>query len=62
MVLQVLDLVSTTSEPFYGDCPTQYTDLDVNASNHTTCTVLPQGILIQEILYSLILKTSKCFI
>ncbi|KAK9680118.1 Ets-domain [Popillia japonica] len=44
MVLQVLDLVSTTSEPFYGDCPAQtYTDLDINASGHTTCTVVPQG-------------------
>lgn len=44
MVLQVLDIVSSSSEPFYGDCPSQtYTNLDVNASTHTTCTVVPQG-------------------
>lgn len=60
MVLQVLDLVSTTSEPFYGDCPAQtYTDLDINASGHTTCTVVPQGkysacilFLIFELIYA----------
>ncbi|EFA07277.1 hypothetical protein TcasGA2_TC014511 [Tribolium castaneum] len=43
MVLQVLDLVSPSSEPFYGDCPQTYTDLDINATGHTTCTVIPQG-------------------
>ncbi|KAJ3647630.1 hypothetical protein Zmor_019496 [Zophobas morio] len=43
MVLQVLDLVSPSSAPFYGDCPQTYTDLDVNATGHTTCTVIPQG-------------------
>lgn len=52
MVLQVLDLVSTTSEPFYGDCPAQtYTDLDINASGHTTCTVVPQGNLLEPFRY-----------
>lgn len=45
MVLQVLDLVSASNESFYGDCPVQttYTNLDLNATGHTTCTVLPQG-------------------
>lgn len=43
MVLQVLDLVNS-NEQFYGDCPiATYTDLDVNTSGHTTCTVIPQG-------------------
>ncbi|RZC34152.1 hypothetical protein BDFB_010748 [Asbolus verrucosus] len=46
MVLQVLDLVNPTSEPFYGDCPAQtYTDLDVNTTGHTTCTVIPSAVL-----------------
>lgn len=42
MVLQVLDLVNSASEPFYGDCPapTTYTDLDLNGSTHTTCTII----------------------
>lgn len=45
MVLQVLDLVNS-SEQFYGDYPTTtYTDLDVNTSTHTTCTIMPQGML-----------------
>ncbi|KYB26766.1 hypothetical protein TcasGA2_TC034783 [Tribolium castaneum] len=35
--------VSPSSEPFYGDCPQTYTDLDINATGHTTCTVIPQG-------------------
>lgn len=45
MVLQVLDLVATSaaSEPFYGDCPTSYTNLDVNTTAQPTCTVIPQG-------------------
>jgi hypothetical protein len=43
MVLQVLDLVSPSGEPFYGDCPQTYTDLDVDATGRTTCTVIPQG-------------------
>ncbi|CAH0550595.1 unnamed protein product [Brassicogethes aeneus] len=44
MVLQVLDLVSAGGESFYGDCPVpSYTNLDVNTTGHTTCTVLPQG-------------------
>lgn len=45
MVLQVLDLVSASNESFYGDCPVQttYTNLDLNATGHTTCTVVPQG-------------------
>lgn len=45
MVLQVLDLVANTaaSEPFYGDCPTSYTNLDVNTTAQPTCTVIPQG-------------------
>lgn len=43
MVLQVLDLVNS-NEQFYGDCPiATYTDLDVNTSGHTTCTIMPQG-------------------
>lgn len=44
MVLQVLDLVTPSGEPFYGDCPVpSYTNLDINTTGHTTCTVLPQG-------------------
>lgn len=43
MVLQVLDILST-NEQFYGDCPiTTYTNLDINSSGHTTCTVVPTG-------------------
>lgn len=43
MVLQVLDLVNS-NEQFYGDCPINtYTDLDVNSSGHTTCTIVPTG-------------------
>lgn len=45
MVLQVLDLVTPSGEPFYGDCPVpSYTNLDINTTGHTTCTVIPQGI------------------
>lgn len=50
MVLQVLDLVASSagSEAFYGDCPTSYTNLDVNSTAQPTCTVIPPGILLQN--------------
>ncbi|CAH1117035.1 unnamed protein product [Phaedon cochleariae] len=44
MVLQVMDMVTANGEPFYGDCPTSYTNLDVHTTGQPTCTVLPQGV------------------
>lgn len=54
MVLQVLDQVSASNESFYGDCPVQttYTNLDLNATGHTTCTVVPQGTLLEPLTFS----------